>query len=36
MAQVNSDTRRRLAELAESDEDIEAVRRLMKRRGGDC
>lgn len=29
MAQVNSDTRRRLAELAESDEDKEAVRRLM-------
>ena len=29
MAQVNSDTRKRLAELAESDEDKEAVRRLM-------
>ena len=29
MAQVNADTRRRLAELAESDEDKEAVRRLM-------
>ena len=29
MAQVNSDTRRRLAGLAESDEDKEAVRRLM-------
>ena len=29
MAQVNSDTRRRLADLAESDEDKETVRRLM-------